>query len=200
LITKYCSMHVGNGGLHTTTTKNSRSAALLVLLTVAFLASPAVSSQELDNRLPEAAGRVANFLSSRDRGQEILMLMHAFTEYRGHELQRAMRIDGRSSASDGRFELIYRFWWQPGDGITDLAFLCDNYGQLYQIEVIYTNARFNRPFAVTSLSLKLIGRELLDRNKDRLQPWQQRMIGWFIDQADAKGLLKFILGVQQAGG
>jgi|HubBroStandDraft_3_1064219.scaffolds.fasta_scaffold02017_2 hypothetical protein len=194
-----CCFTRDGGGRQVTRARRVPPAAILILLALAWLATPAAGAQQPDDQLPAAAAGTASFLSSRERGQEILMLLHAFTRYQGHELQRGVRIDGPGDASDGRFELIYRFWWEPGDGITDVGFLCNGNGKVYQVQVVYTNAWLNRPFSAAGASIKFIGRQVVEHYQDRLKPWQQTVLASLIDRANAKGLLELVLEVQQGG-
>ena len=89
-----------------------------------------------------AVNKAHRFLATAQRGKDILGYLHFGADYRGHEYRETVPV---GSANDGRFALIYRFWWE-NDGLTDVAFLCDPRGNVEEVRVTYTNARFSQPF------------------------------------------------------
>jgi hypothetical protein len=180
--------------------KKAQSVMVLVLLAAVCLsvfAPPAPAAQESSQQAVNAAAR---FMETEGRGQEILSFVHFGADYRGYDYLRTESVvDARGNRIDGEFALVYRFKWE-NDGVTDLAFLCHPNGQIYQVNVEWTNALLSQPFALANLSIKVLGNYLISQNKNNMSDFQFRLVKKLVDDADAKGLLEFSLALQQAVG
>jgi hypothetical protein len=140
----------------------------------------------------EALNRANAFLSSRERGAEVLSYVHFGASYRGHVY---LRTRGANDG-EGAFALVYRFKWED-DGVTDVAFLCNNNGYVYRVRIDSTNAQASPPFFWANLSIAVLGHGLIELYKDRLSENDQRQLHALVRDADAKGLLELSLKLEQ---
>ena len=79
------------------------------------------------------------------------------------------------------------------DGVTDLAFLCNERGGIYGVQVTYTNAVLNQPFLLANAAIQILGNLVIDNYKDRMSREQLRLAHEFVDHADSKGLIELTL-------
>jgi len=143
-----------------------------------------------------AVNKAHRFLATAQRGRDILGYLHFGADYRGHEYRETLPV---GYANDGRFALVYRFWWE-NDGITDVAFLCDPRGNVEEVRVTYTNAHFSQPFALADVTIQVLGNILIRAYQDKMSTFERKMVQKFVDNADAKGLLEWSLKFQQLAG
>jgi len=168
---------------------STKTALMLGLLLAAASAAP-VQAQDQN-----AINRAQAFLNANTRGRDVLSYVHAGSTYRGHTYQQRVGVKGKP----GDFALIYRFNWE-NDGISDVAFLCDGAGIVYEVQVTYTNAVLQQPFAVANLSINLLGNALLGAFRNQMQPEEIQRAQQFIDSANARALLGMSLRLQQSFG
>ena len=169
----------------------SRKAGLLVLALLALaLISPSARAQGIVDQ--NAVNRANAFLKTENRGRVALNHLHFGTRYGGHTYQRTLNVQNKP----GDFALVYRFNWD-NDGITDLAFLCDSKGYVYQVQVTYTNAFLSQPFALANVSINLVGNVLLEAFRDQMSPNELQQARQMIDNPNARGLLEMSLTLQQ---
>jgi hypothetical protein len=143
-------------------------------------------------RISQAAlDRAHLFLKTQERGQDILEYVHLGATYDSHEYLKTLDLGG------GSFALVYRFNWQP-DGITDIAFLCDERGTLESVRIEASNGEFNSPFALANLTIGIVGNVLLETLAGDLNNDDKRQIQRIIRNADAKSLLEWSLRFQQS--
>jgi hypothetical protein len=140
----------------------------------------------------EALNRADSFLRTQQRGRDILSYVHFGADYHGHRYLKTLAVSG--SASD--FALVYRFNWED-DGVTDVAFLCDRGGSVYQVQIVETNAVLSRPFFLANASISVLGNGLIEYYKDKLSEEDRRQLHKLVNDADAKGLLEWSLRLQQ---
>ena len=114
---------------------------------------------------PNAVNRAKDFLKTENRGKNVLGSLHLGAQFKGHTYQQIMGVKNKP----GDFALVYRFNWEK-DGITDLAFLCDSKGFVYQVQVTYTNAFLSQPFALANASINIVGNVLLDAFRNQMTP------------------------------
>ncbi|MBV9506151.1 MAG: hypothetical protein JO323_14220 [Acidobacteriia bacterium] len=146
-------------------------------------------AQEISQR---AIDRADSFFRPEVRGKEILGYLHLGAAYHGHRSMGVRAIEG----SRDQFELVYRFFWED-DGFTDVALLCDANGYLYQLQVLDTNAVFNRPFLFARATMNVLGNTLIEVFKKDITPNQRKLAQKLVDDADAKGLLELSLWLEQ---
>jgi len=136
--------------------------------------------------------RALAFLSTANCGRDVLGFVHAGASYKGHVFQRRVSVKNKP----GDFALIYRFSWE-NDGISDVAFLCDGAGVVYDVQATFTNGILQQPFSVANLTINLLGKALLDSYRDQMQPEEIQRAQQFIDNANARGLLAMSLRLRQ---
>jgi hypothetical protein len=164
------------------------------------LAMPQCSAQTAEDSLSKAIDSADRFLRTEDRGIESLGYIHFGANYHGHEYLRTVSvIDGQGSPIPGQFALVYRFKWE-GDGITDVAYLCDASGYVYKVQIMYTNAILSPPFVLANAAIKLLGNALIQANKDKMSEFERKAVQELVDKADAKGLLEWSLKFEQRFG
>ena len=165
-----------------------------VVMVLAALA-PAARGGDIDQ---QAVNRAHNFLKMERRGRFVLGYVHAGTTYYRHSYKEPVRgvsgPDGK--AIPGHFALVYAFDWNK-DGASDVAFLCDRRGNVYDVKVIYCNGIINQPFGVANTTIKLLGAVIRESCKTEAD---KREVQRLIDNADAKGLLVMGLKLQQSIG
>lgn len=175
--------------------------AFSLLLTVAAaipVLAPPAPAQTTD--VPRAIVAADRFLRTEARGKETLSYLHFGADYHGHEYQRTVAVvDGNDREIPGKFALVYRFYWEK-DGITDLAFLCDEAGYVYKVQVMYTNAVLSQPFMLADATIQLLGNALIAANRDKMSPFERKVVQKIVDSADAKALLEWSLSFEQHTG
>jgi hypothetical protein len=185
----------------------SLHSALTVLLRVSsyFFAAgivlPALSlvcfAQTAETAQNRAAVFADRFLSPEARGREVLGYVHFGADYHGHEYLRTVGVhDSQGRPIPEEFALVYRFHWED-DGITDIAFLCDERGYVQRVQIMYTNAVWSQPFTFANGAIKLIGKMVFEANKNKMTPLERELVQKLIDAADAKGLLEWSLRFEQ---
>ena len=106
-------------------------------------------------------------------------------------------IDGRGNHVSVHLALHYRFFWAD-DGLTDVAFLCDERGRVYGVEVLASNGEVSRPFQLARVAVQIIGRWAIDRNRGQIDASVLQDVQELIDQADVKRLLEWLLRIEQS--
>jgi hypothetical protein len=99
----------------------------------------------------------------------------------------------------GHFALVYHFDWQD-DGKTQLGFLCDAKGNVYEVQLVKSNASLNQPFTLANTTLKVLGNLLIEAFKDKMTAAEKKQVQKIVDDADAKAMLEWSLKFQQALG
>ena len=139
--------------------------------------------------------RAYNFLQDRQNATDILSFVHFGATYNSHEYVETRNVvDGSGNTIYGDFALVYRFHWE-NDGITDVAFFCHPSGQIYKSQVVWTNAKFARPFVWANLSIQIVGRMVVNSDNNMSDSDRELAIK-LIDDADAHGLLDLWLTMQ----
>lgn len=171
-----------------------RMSVVAVLVALAALA-PAARGADIDQ---QAINRAHNFLMTQKRGRFVLSYVHAGTTYVRHAYKEPVRgVSGPDGKTiPGHFALVYAFDWNR-DGASDVAFLCDRRGNVYDVKVIYCNGIINQPFGVANTTIKLLGAVIRESCKTEAD---KREVQRLIDNADAKGLLVLGLKLQQSIG
>lgn len=161
------------------------------LLALALMAALAPAIQAADYS-QQAINNADSFLRTPERGRDILSYIHFGADYHGHRYLRTLAVEGSSDD----FALVYRFKWED-DGVTDAAFLCNRYGVVYEVRIVYTNAILSQPFLLANASIKVLGHTLINLYRDKLSDEDQRQLHKLVNDADAKGLLEWSLRLQQ---
>jgi hypothetical protein len=152
------------------------------------------ADDEVDQR---AVDRAHGFLKGAARGRHILGYMHAGTKYAGHKYTEMKYVtDGDGKRIPGQFALVYAFDWND-DGTTDVAFLCDRRGNVYEVKVLETNAVINQPFALADATIQILGNVLIEAFGDKMTAEEKKQVQKAVDDSDAKGLLEASLKFQQ---
>jgi hypothetical protein len=172
------------------------SCLLAVCLAIPALA-PDCAAQTAEIDTQRAVSQADRFLRTEARGRETLGFVHFGADYHGHEYLRTVDVPGGDGrAIPGQFALVYRFHWEK-DGITDVAYLCNESGRVYGVQIVDTNAVWSKPFVLANATIKLLGNALLERNKNRMNDFEWRMVQKLVDSANAKGLLEWALKFEQ---
>lgn len=169
------------------------SVLLLVGLTV--WSAPALRADDEPDRKAVAAAH--KFLNTQARGRDVLGFVHFGSRYDGHAYKEIRQVTREGERVPGHFALVYRYKWE-GNGRTDVAFLCDAQGNIYEVQTIWTNAVLNQPFLTANLTIKVLGNALIEAFKKQMKESERKEIQKLVDDADAKGLLEWSLKFQQA--
>ena len=178
----------------TTSKVFSRSFVLIGLF--ALLAS-AARAEEASS---EAIQRAHKFLSTPRCGKDVIGVVHFGATYTTHTYLRTLGITTPAGTPvAGHFALVYHYEWDP-KGWTNVAFLCDTAGSIYDVRVTDTNAILQQPYATADATIQLVGNALLAAYKDKLTAADQKQFQKLLDNADSRGLLRWSLKMQQALG
>jgi hypothetical protein len=178
---------------------HTRRFVVLGLLLVLTLATPSLVRAD-DTVDPRALNRARTFLNDARQGQHVLGYMHAGTSYAGRKHTETRLVTDRAgNRIPGHFAVIYAYDWNK-DGTTDVAFLCDRRGNVYEVKVLASNAIINQPFAVADATIQLLGNLLIEAFKDNMTAEDRKQVRKAVADADAKGLLETSLKLQQAFG
>ncbi|MCI0456723.1 MAG: hypothetical protein L0Z62_07060 [Gemmataceae bacterium] len=168
----------------------------LVVGLVALLVPAARAGDGIDQT---AVNRADGFLNTAQRGRAILGYVHLGTKYRGHSYQERRVVTRNGNRVPGHFALVYSFEWAE-DGKTDLAFLCDARGNVYEVQVVRTNAEINQPWVFAKATIQVLGNALIEAFRDNLTPTQRQAIQTAVNNADVRNLLAWSLNLEQALG
>jgi hypothetical protein len=164
---------------------------------LSLLAAPACTSQGADDAEQRAVNRADRFLRTADIGKTTLSFVHFGADYHGHAYQKTLPVRGEDGAPvDGLFKLVYRYHWE-NDGVTDVAYLCDRRGDVYAVQIPYSNAVLSQPFLLANGAIQILGNALIALYKDQMTENQRGIVQALVDKADAHGLLEWSLKFQQ---
>jgi hypothetical protein len=170
----------------------SFSTASVLLIAITLLAQSAradVSQKAID--------QASTYLDKRDVGKDVLSFVHFGADYKGHAfLNRCTVVDENGKAMPDKFALVYRFNWE-NDGVTDVAFFCDNRGAIYYVKVIKTNARLQQPFAMANMTIQVLGDAMIKAMGDNLKEQDRVELKRLIDTSDSHGMLMAYLRLGQ---
>jgi hypothetical protein len=148
----------------------------------------------------KAVDRAHEFLKTQQRGTDVLSMVHYGAKYRGHTYAETRFVtNAKGERISGHFALVYTYKWED-DGKTRVAFLCDAKGNVYEVQIVETNAEFQAPFVRANVSIKVIGNLLIETFKNDLKEGQRKELQKFVDDADAKSMLEWSLKLQQTLG
>jgi hypothetical protein len=168
---------------------------LAVSLAISLFAAVCPAQTQAD--VSRAVLAADQFLRSEARGRETLNYLHFGADYHGHEYLRTVVVAGGDGRPiPGQFALVYRFHWE-NDGITDLAYLCNEAGRVYAVDVMYTNARWSPPFGWANAAIQVLGNALIEANKNQMSDLERKVVQKLVDAADAKALLEWSLHFEQ---
>ncbi len=174
-----------------------RAVSLLLTVAAVIPVIAQLAPAQTTDTVPRSILFADHFLRTEARGKETLSYLHFGADYRGHEYQRTVAVvDGNQREIPGRFALVYRFYWEK-DGVTDLAYLCDEEGYVYKVQVMYTNAVLSQPFAFANGMIQLLGNAMIAANRDKMSTFERRVVQKIVDSADAKALLEWSLSFEQ---
>jgi hypothetical protein len=143
----------------------------------------------------EVVTRVRRVLDSKAVGSFILSgYLHWGAPYNGHQFVQQAAVTFGGKVAPKRFGLVYRFRWD-NDGLTDVAFLCDESGLIYAVQVLKTNAGMSKPFFAADAALAVGSFGIAAALDDRLTPEQKQSLIDTARQADAKASLESALGL-----
>jgi hypothetical protein len=178
--------------------QDKRLTAILLSLNLCLLtASIICASQASADDSSTAIQRARSFLESESVARDVLTLVHMGARYDGHELNSMRKVNQTGNVLYGHFALVYDFRWE-GDGRTQLAFICDPHGHVYGVQVLDSNGVLNAPFALSKLSLDVVGKALMEAFKDQMSSGDRARLQTLISNADPKALLQMLLQIRQA--
>ncbi len=181
-------------------TMHTRHLFALLALTMLGLFVPTAPARADNEVSATALKRAHAFLNTADRGKTITNMVHFGATYGGHTYKGYTKVKGRNGKIvPGHMALIFDFKW-ASDGETRIAFFCDGDGDFYSLKVQESNGNISRPFVLAELSIKLVGKTILDGFKGKIKEKDREDLNKVIDAADPKGLLELSLKVQQALG
>jgi hypothetical protein len=176
------------------------AACLPLVCILGLMSVPAPSAQATDDSVQRAVNKAHGFLKTEKRGKNTLGYVHFGADYHGHLYQKILPVfDGDGNRIAGHFKLVYRFKWED-DGVTDVAYLCDDSGDVYAVQTLYTNAIWSQPFLLANAAIQVLGNALIEANKDKMKPFELKLVQKLVDNADAKGLLELSIKFDQAFG
>jgi len=173
--------------------------ALAAVLTLVLAAVPAPLARAADDIDQKSVDRAHAFLNTAPRGRNILSYVHFGSKYQGHSYKATRFVTNGGKRVAGHFALLYDFAWED-DGKTQVAFLCDARGTLYEVQVVSTNAVFNQPFLTANATIKVLGGLLVEAFKNKMTAAERQDVQKLVENADAKGMLEWSLKFQQGLG
>ena len=127
----------------------------------------------------------------------MLGFVHMGAQYNNHEYSVTRTVSTRSGETlAGHFALVYDYSWQD-DGKTQIAFLCDERGNIYRVQILSTNAVLQQPFAVAKLSIGVLGSALLEAFTNDISSSDRAKLQAIINDADPKAMLELGLRLRQ---
>ena len=164
----------------------------VLLMAITLLAPSALAD------IPQRAiDRASTYLDKQNVGKDVLSFVHFGADYKGHAfVNRCTVVDQNGKPQADKFALIYRFTWE-NDGVTDVAFLCNDAGAIYYVKVVKTNAVLQQPFSVADMTIHALGDALIKAMGDNLKEQDRAELKRLIDSSDSRGLLMAYLRLGQ---
>ncbi len=167
--------------------------SVVALLLVLFVVTQSFAADDA------AVVKAHKFLTKPARAKSIMGHAHLGATAKTMQHKDTMGVTRNNVRVPGHFALVYRYEWNEIDW-TDLAFLCDANGNVYEIQSLNSSGIFNQPFLLANVSIKLLGEAVYAAFKDDMTQADRDALRAIIDAADAKGLLTFSLRLEQAFG
>ena len=167
--------------------------ALLTLAVLAAWGPGARAGSDIDQ---QAVDRAHDFLKTEQRGRDVLSYVHFGAKYQGHAYKEMRYVTSNGKRVPGYFALVYTYDWD-NNGQSDVAFLCDNKGNVYEVQVVRSSGF---PFVSANLTVKVLGNTLIQAFKDKLTEADKKDLQTIVDNADAKAMLEWSLKFQQSLG
>jgi hypothetical protein len=153
-----------------------------------------------DRPSQKAVRRSRAFLDSAENGQYVLSFDHMGAQYRGHEYSGTIAVTTQSGTTlAGHFALVYEYSWED-DGHDKIAFLCDQRGNVYEVQVLKSNGELSRPFVFAKVSIDVLGSALLEAFKDNISKSDRAKLQTMINNSDPKSILELGLKLRQTFG
>jgi len=169
----------------------------LVLIGLFAISSSTVRGEEANS---EAIQRAHKFLRTAACGKDVIGIAHFGTTYKTHSYLKTLNVTtSEGKPVPGHFALVYHYEWDP-NGWTDIAYLCDTRGSIYDVQVQDTNAILQQPFAAADATIQVVGNVLLAAYKDKLTDADRKQFKTILANADSRGLLKWSLKMEQTLG
>jgi hypothetical protein len=168
-------------------------AAVVLVLGLLAWRTPLARADDVDQK---AINRAHDFLKTAARGRDVLSYVHFGASYQGHSHLETRRVTRNGQTVPGHFALLYHYDWE-NNGKTDVAFLYDAKGAVYEVQIVRTNAILQQPFVVANGTIKVLGNLLVQAFKDQMSDAQQKELQKIVDDADAKAMLEWSLKFQQ---
>jgi hypothetical protein len=182
--------------------RRNRTSALPTIATIVTLVALFYANGRLysdDRASQQAVRRAKAFLDSADNGRYVLSFVHMGASYDGHTYSSTRTVTRNGETVAGHFALVYDYSWQD-DGKTQIAFLCDEQGDVYRVQIMRTNAKFSQPFAVAKLSIDLLGNALLEAFKEKMSETDRAQLQTLIRDSNPQAILELGLKLRQAFG
>jgi hypothetical protein len=168
-------------------------AAVVLVLGLMAWRTPLARADDVD---PKAINRAHDFLKTAARGRDVLSYVHFGASYQGHSYLETRRVTRNGQTVPGHFALLYHYDWENG-GKTDIAFLCDAKGAVYEVQIVKHNAILQQPFTLANAAVKALGSLLVQAFQGQMSDAQQKELQKIVDDADAKAMLEWSLKFQQ---
>src|SRR5262249_30894996 len=138
-----------------------RTAVALVLAGTA-LAPTLRAAGDIDKK---AVGGAPDLLKTGKRGKDNLSYVHFGSQYDGDSYKKTTLVtDGSGKVVPGHFALVYAYSWDGGYK-TEVVFLCDARGNVYEVQAGDSDGVLSRPFVLADAAVKVLGNLLLEAFK-----------------------------------
>jgi len=174
--------------------------ALAIAVCIALLGTTtggAGLARAADQPSRKSIERAHDFLKTEATGKYVLGFVHMGAQYNGHEIVERRSVSRKGREVPGHFALVYDFDWEA-DGSTQLAFLCDADGDIYDVQVLRTNAFLNSPYDLAKLSIAVLGELILEAFKEKMTAEDRQQLQTFVKNADPESMLELGLRFRQA--
>jgi hypothetical protein len=146
-----------------------------------------------------AVSRAKKFFDCADNARYVLGFVHMGASYDGSTYAGVRPVVRNGETVSGQFAVVYDYAWQS-DGKTRIAFLCNEQGDVYRVQILYTNATLQHPFAVAKLSIDVLGTAILEAFKNKMNETDRAQLQTLIKDSDPQAILELGLKLRQAFG
>lgn len=176
------------------------SAVRVVLLaTIAFLGLIVPAPAQVSPRMERAIQKTHAFVTKDSRVKDIHGYLHMGTRLTDVTHLRTTFVRRNGNVIPDHFALVYRFSWNSVDW-TDVAFLCDGDGDIYEVQALDSTGIVQRPFVIANASIKLFGELIYAAFQEKMTDDDRKLVRSLIENSDAKGMLELALKLQQSFG
>jgi hypothetical protein len=147
---------------------------------------------------PAAVSRARRFLDQKELAKTVVEFLHFGADLNEATFTGVGPLNDEAGQPTTGFAVFYRYVWDS-DGWTEVAFICNSAGLVSGLQVMKTNAKNSKPFALAKLGGAVMGSFLdeLAKNDEKMTDDEKAQFHALVQNTDIPKLLDFYLAFAQ---